>query len=80
MEEDSTRCALALLTKGGGTHWGEQVPPRQHKDWGESRVLQASKRVSGRNPAYGLQKDAQALFVLICADIQISLRKSTVTR
>lgn len=32
------------LKEGGGTHWGEQVPPRQRKDWGESRALQASKR------------------------------------
>ena len=67
------------LTKGGGTHWGEQVPPRQRKDWGESRALQASKRVFGRYPVYGLQNDAQVFFVLICADTQISLRKGTVT-
>src|SRR6185436_14811805 len=56
-----------------------QVPPRQRKDWGESRALQASKRVFGRYPVYGLGKDAQALFVPICADVQISLRKGTVT-
>jgi hypothetical protein len=67
------------LTKGGGTHWGEQVPPRQRKDWGESRALQASKRVFGRYPVYDLQNDAQVFFVLICADTQISLRKGTVT-
>ena len=79
MEEDSTRCALALLTKGGGTHWGEQVPPRQRKDWGESQALQASKRVFGRFSLYRVKNDAQVFFVPICADTQISLRKGTVT-
>lgn len=36
------------LKEGGGTHWGEQVPPRQRDDWGEYGALQASKRVFGR--------------------------------
>ena len=67
------------LTKGGGTHWGEQVPPRQRKDWGESQALQASKRVFGRFSLYRVKNDAQVFFVLICADTQISLRKGTVT-
>jgi hypothetical protein len=67
------------MREGGGTHWGEQVPPRQRKDWGESRALQAAKRVFGRYSAYGLAKDAQASVVLICVDIQFFLRKGTVT-
>lgn len=41
------------VNEGGGTHWGEQVPPRQHDDWGESHVPQATKRRSGGTQCMG---------------------------